>query len=191
MHPSAALVMGASAGGVGALLEVVASLPPDLPAVIAIVLHVGNRISILPELLAARGPLPARHAQDGEPLRAGLIYVAPPDAHLLLDADKARLSRGPRENHARPAIDPLFRTAALHWRDRAIGVVLSGAMDDGVAGLVAIKAAGGKAVVQDPVTAIDPSMPRSALAAVEVDHCLAPRDMGLALARMVKDLARA
>lgn len=182
-HPI--VVIGASAGGVQPLLELAASLPADLPAALAVVLHIGRQPSILPELLASRGALPARHARDGEPLQAGTIYVAPPDEHLLLEDGAVRLSRGPRENHARPAIDPLFRTAALHYRERAIGVLLSGALDDGAAGLAAIKQSGGRAIVQDPATAFDPSMPLSALASLDVDHCLAPQAIGPTLCRLV------
>src|SRR5687768_2900260 len=128
----------------------VAGLPPDINAVVGVVLHVGSRQSILPELLMRRGPWTAVHARDGQPLERGTLYVAPPDHHMLFGATAIRLSRGPRENHARPALDPLFRSAALEWRDRAVGVVLTGYLDDGTAGLAAIKACGGTTVVQDP-----------------------------------------
>lgn len=174
----AIVVVGASAGGVAPLLEMAATLPADFPAPVCIALHVGCQPSILPELLGRRGQLPARHASDGESLNAGVIYIAPPDHHLLLDARRLHLSRGPKENHARPAIDPLFRTAALHWRERAVGVVLSGALDDGAAGLAAIKASGGVAVVQDPASALEASMPRSAMAAAVVDFCVPPQQLG-------------
>jgi len=162
------IVIGASSGGVAALLQIAAALPKDLPAVVGVVLHAGNQPSILPDLLSARGPLPAVHPAHGQALRPGTVYVAPPDRHMLFTADAVRLSRGPRENHARPAIDPLFRSAALHWRERAVGVVLTGDLDDGSAGLRAIKECGGTAVVQDPADAVEASM----LASVEVDHCL-------------------
>lgn len=183
-HPYA-IVIGASSGGVSALLQLVAGLPDDLPAVVGVVLHVGAQPSILPDLLSARGKLPAVHPGHGQALRPGTIYVAPPDRHLLFTADAVRLSRGPRENHARPAIDPLFRSAALHWRERAVGVVLTGDLDDGSAGLRAIKDCGGTAVVQDPADAVEPSMPASALASVEVDHCLPLAGIAAALARIV------
>lgn len=183
-HPHA-IVIGASSGGVSALLQLAAGLPADLPAVVGVVLHVGTQPSILPDLLMARGPLPAVHAEHGQALRAGTIYVAPPDHHLLFTEDAVRLSRGPRENHARPAIDPLFRSAALHWRERAVGVVLTGDLDDGSAGLRAIKDCGGTAVVQDPADAVEASMPASALASVEVDHCFPLAEMAAALARIV------
>jgi two-component system, chemotaxis family, protein-glutamate methylesterase/glutaminase len=182
-HPKL-IVVGASAGGVAPLLELASSLPADLNAIVCVVLHVGSQRSILPQLLSKRSALPARHAVDGQVPVAGRIYVAPPDHHLLIGKNALRLSRGPRENHARPAIDPLFRTAALHWRERTIGVVLSGAMDDGTAGLAAIHSSGGCTVVQDPATAFDPAMPQSALANVRVDHCVAPDDMGPLLVRL-------
>lgn len=185
MTRPALVVAGASAGGVAPLLELAAALPPGLPAALCVTLHIGSQPSILPELLSTRSPLPARHALDGESLKPGFIYVAPPDRHLLVDDGALRLSHGPRENQARPAIDPLFRTAALHWRERVIGVVLSGGMDDGTAGLAAIKSAGGIALVQDPSTAVEPSMPRSALANVEVDHCLQPAAMGPMIAELL------
>jgi len=167
-----AIVIGASTGGVAALLELVSGLPKNLPAVVGVVLHVGAMPSILPQLLSARGVLPAQHPADGERLRPGRIYVAPPDRHMLFTADEVRLSRGPRENHARPAIDPLFRTTAMHWRERSIGVVLTGQLDDGTVGLKAIKDCGGAAVVQEPGDAVEPAMPASALANVAVDHCV-------------------
>jgi two-component system, chemotaxis family, protein-glutamate methylesterase/glutaminase len=167
-----AIVIGASAGGLAALLELAAAFPPELRAIVGVVLHVGARPSILPQLLAGRTALPVLHPQDGDPLRPGTIYVAPPDHHMLFTPEGVRLLRGPRENHARPAIDPLFRTTALHWREHAIGVVLSGQLDDGTAGLKAIKDCGGLAVVQDPADAIEPGMPSSALANVAVDHCV-------------------
>jgi two-component system, chemotaxis family, protein-glutamate methylesterase/glutaminase len=180
-----AVVIGASSGGVSALLDVAAGLPPDLNAIVGVVLHVGNQYSILPELLTRRGPWTALHPSDGEPLQPGTIYVAPPDYHLLFTDARARLSRGPRENHARPALDPLFRSAALGWRERCVRVVLTGDLDDGTAGLAAIKACGGTAIVQDPVTAFQPSMPASALASVNVDHCLPLPEIASTLARIV------
>lgn len=179
------VVIGASFGGVSALLDLMGALPPDFPAIVAVVLHTGPQHSILPELLSRRGPLPARHARDGEPPVPGTLYVAPPDFHLAVTSDALCLSRGPRENRARPAIDPLFRSAALGWRERAIGVVLTGELDDGTAGLEAIKACGGTAIVQDPSEATAPSMPASALAHVPVDFCVPVARMGPLLAQLV------
>lgn len=180
-----AILIGASSGGVPALLELAAQLPADINAVVGVVLHVGNQRSILPELLSARSRWRAMHPVDGEPLAPGAMYVAPPDHHLLFTADAVRLSRGPRENHARPAVDPLLRSAALHWSERAIGVVLTGELDDGAAGLAAIKACGGVAIVQDPATAFEPGMPASALANVAVHHCLPLAEIPSTLARLV------
>jgi two-component system chemotaxis response regulator CheB len=180
-----AIVIGASSGGVSALLDLVGAFPRGMNAVVGMVLHVGSQYSILPELLTRKGPWPAVHAQDGQDLQPGTIYVAPPDHHMMFTATSIRLTRGPRENHARPALDPLFRSAALEWRERAIGVVLTGDLDDGTAGLAAIKACGGTAIVQDPATAFQPSMPSSALANVAVDHCLPLGEIAPALERLV------
>jgi len=165
------IVIGASAGGVEALRVLVSRLPPDLAAPVAVVLHVGAQ-SILPQLLAAAGPLPARHGQNGEALRPGTIYVAPPGTHLLVHDGHLMLRRGARENLARPAIDPLFRSAACSFGAGTIGVVLTGALNDGSAGLVAIKRCGGTAIVQEPGEAPFPEMPLSALRHVAVDACL-------------------
>ncbi len=166
------VVVGASAGGVSALQTLAAGLPDDFPAPMLIVLHIGAHHSVLPELLSRAGPLPAAHARQGEPLEPGRLYIAPPDHHLLLLERSVQLTRGPKQHHARPAIDPLFRSAALSWGRDVIGVILTGMLDDGTTGLQAIKQAGGLAVVQDPDDAVAPSMPESALRHVEVDHCL-------------------
>ncbi|MBT2322324.1 chemotaxis protein CheB [Variovorax paradoxus] len=163
------IVIGASVGGVNAMLGLAAALPPDFPAPILFVQHIGAHPSRLPELVSAQGPNPAVAPQDGEVPAAGTIYIAPPDHHMLLEDGAIRLSRGPKEHHARPAIDPLFRSAALCCGRRAVGVILTGALDDGTAGLRAIKQCGGIAVVQDPQDAIEPSMPLSALACVDPD----------------------
>jgi two-component system, chemotaxis family, protein-glutamate methylesterase/glutaminase len=166
------IVVGASWGGVEALQRLVADLPADLQAPVLIVLHIGRYRSILPTLLRPRSPLQVMHATDGTPLKAGQILVAPPDHHMLVEAGRVRLSRGPKEHFSRPAIDPLFRSAALTHGPGAIGVVLTGRLDDGTAGLQAIKACGGIAIVQDPADALEPGMPMSALRHVEVDHCI-------------------
>lgn len=167
------IAIGASLGGVSALRKLAAGLPADLPAAVLVVLHVGNHRSILPALLAADSALPAAHAVDGEALAAGRLYVAPPDHHMLVLDDRVVLTRGPKEHHTRPAIDPLFRSVALAWGPAAIGVVLTGSLDDGTAGLQDIKRSGGIAVVQDPNEAHSRDMPDSALRHVEVDHCVA------------------
>jgi two-component system chemotaxis response regulator CheB len=143
--------------------------------------HIGSHPSILPSLLMREGPLPASHAADGERIEAGRIYVAPPDRHMLVDGDVIRLSRGPKEHHARPAIDPLFRSAAVSRGAQVIGVVLTGLLDDGTAGLQSIKSRGGTAVIQDPADAERPSMPASALRYVDVDHSVPLAAMGALL----------
>jgi two-component system, chemotaxis family, protein-glutamate methylesterase/glutaminase len=185
------IVIGASTGGVSALFELAAGLPAAINAVIGVVLHVGGNASLMPELLRARCALPAVHPADGDRLESGKIFVAPPDHHMLFTRDAVRLTRGPRENHARPAIDPLFRSVAIEWGPRAIGVVLTGALDDGTAGLAAIKECGGVAIVQDPLTAVDPSMPSNALANVAVDACLAIADIPAALIARVGKVSTA
>src|SRR4051812_41676067 len=145
------IVMGASAGGVQALSELLQDLPPDLPAAILIVVHTSpTSPGILPQILDRMGPIPVAHAQHEEPIEPGHAYVAPPDHHLLVKDGEIFLSRGPRENGFRPAVDPLFRTAARAYGPRVVGVVLSGGLDDGAEGLLYIKRAGGYAIVQDP-----------------------------------------
>lgn len=153
-------------------MKIAEQLPRDLPAIVCMVLHIPpDSQSLLPQLLARRGAFEARHPKDKEKAKAGTIYIAPPDMHLLVeDGGMLRTIRGPRENRHRPAIDPLFRSAALAFGPRTIGVVLTGSLDDGTAGLLAVKQQGGIAIVQDPKDALYPSMPASAIANVEVDH---------------------
>lgn len=186
----ALIVIGASAGGMEALSTIFSALPADFPAAILVVTHVGARKSLLPELLAKTSALPVRHAQDREPIRPGRILLAPPDQHMLvaITAGQAtvELTRGPRENHTRPAIDPLFRSAAAALGSQVVGVILSGYLDDGTAGLQAIKACGGTVLVQDPDDAQAPSMPQSALRNVAVDQCLPVAAMAPALLALVK-----
>jgi two-component system, chemotaxis family, protein-glutamate methylesterase/glutaminase len=179
------IVMGASSGGIESLMEIASGLPSDLPAAIFVVLHVSPRgTTKFPEILTRAGHIPASHALDKEPIRPGRIYVAPPDFHLLLRNGTIRLVRGPKENNARPAIDATFRTAARTYGPRVVGVVLSGALDDGTAGLAAIKERGGIALVQDPGDALFPDMPRNAMEAVKIDYCLPTREIASLLARL-------
>lgn len=165
------VVIGTSSGGLEALTTLVRSMPADFPAPIAVVMHLAaDSPGILPDLLTREGRLVARHPSNGERLQPGHIYVAPPDHHLLIEPGRACLSKGPRENRFRPAIDPLFRSAAQVYGPGAIGVVLTGSLGDGTAGLSAIKKLGGVAIVQDPAEALYPSMPQSALRYVSIDY---------------------
>lgn len=161
----AIVVIGASAGGIQALTQLVRQLPADLPAALFIVQHLyAEMLSTLPELLANASPWPAFHPRDGQTIQLGQIYVAPPNYHLLLRMPGLiSLSQGPRENLHRPAIDPLFRTAARTYGARVVGVLLTGSKEDGAAGLWAVKMRGGLALVQDPADAQFPEMPQSAL----------------------------
>ncbi|MDQ3997065.1 MAG: chemotaxis protein CheB, partial [Gemmatimonadota bacterium] len=145
------VVVGASAGGIEALRELVAHLPADYPGAIFVVVHIPTDApSMLPRILTRAGPLPAVHASDGDAIEGGRIYVAPPNHHLLLKPDAMWVGYGPKENGHRPAVDPLFRSAARAYGPRVVGVVLSGTLSDGSHGLRAVKAGGGTAVVQDP-----------------------------------------
>ena len=171
-HNQTVVVIGTSAGGVEALIQLVGALPADLPAPVFIVLHIGSHKSDLPWLLDRLGGLPAIHASDGEHFVPGRIYVAPPDHHMVIEDDHISLTKGPRENWARPAIDPLFRSAAAVYGADTIGIILTGGLNDGTAGLYEVAGAGGVTIVQDPAEATNPSMPQSALDHVAVDHCL-------------------
>ena len=179
------VVIGASSGGVTALSSLAAGLTTPLPAPILIVLHVGALPSELPALLSAAGVTPAKHGQDGEAICPGQIYVAPPDRHMIVVDGHIRLTRGPKENWARPAIDPLFRSAAEAFGPAVIGVILTGNLNDGSAGLYEIKRRGGITIVQDPEHAAHPDMPMSAAAQVDVDYCLPLAEIPSLLARLV------
>jgi two-component system, chemotaxis family, protein-glutamate methylesterase/glutaminase len=180
------VVVGASAGGIDALQALVADLPAEFPAAMLVVLHVSaSSTSVLPQILARSGALPATFPSDGDELRRGQIYVAPGDHHMLVHDGRIRLTQGPRENGHRPAVDPLFRSAARAAAHRCIGVVLSGMLDDGAAGLRFIKAHGGTAVVQDPDDAQFPSMPRSAIALTSVDRVAPSAELGAVLCALV------
>ena len=181
------IVVGASAGGVEAITDLARQLPADLPAAVLVTLHFpSSGTSVLPRILRRAGRLPAEHARNGEPIVCGRIYIAPPDFHLLAMRGRIHVVRGPRENGYRPAIDPMFRSAAAAFGPRVIGVVLTGNLDDGTSGLLVVKRRGGIAVVQDPDEAPFPSMPQSAIDHVDVDHVTPIREMG----RLLEKLAR-
>ena len=165
------VVIGASAGGISALLHIAGNLPADLAAAILIVVHTGaDSPGILHQLLSRAGPVPASVAVDAKAIQPGNIYIAPPDYHLLIKDRRLRVARGPKENGFRPAVDPLFRTAARNFGKRVVGIVLSGGLDDGTDGLRIIKEYGGIAIAQNPEEAEFPSMPASAIRNVAVDH---------------------
>jgi two-component system chemotaxis response regulator CheB len=181
------IVIGASVGGVQALSYLVRNLPKDLQAAVFVTVHVWQGgTSHLPEILAHAGNLPAHHARDGEQIEHGTIYVAPQDFHLLVREGVLELSRGPRENRHRPAIDPMFRSAARAYGARVAGVILTGALNDGTAGLMAIRAAGGVAIVQDPADAFEAAMPRSAQNIAGADYIVPLRDMAALLLDLVR-----
>jgi two-component system, chemotaxis family, protein-glutamate methylesterase/glutaminase len=172
------IVVGASAGGVEALQRLVSRLPADFRGSLFVTVHFpGHGTSTLPRILSRAGPLSAVHPANDEAILPGRVYVAPPDFHLLFARNHIRLARGPRENRNRPAVDPMFRSAAIEYGPRVIGVVLTGNLDDGTAGLRAIKRYGGLGVVQDPADALFPSMPLSALDHVKVDRVATLTDL--------------
>jgi two-component system chemotaxis response regulator CheB len=182
------VVVGASAGGVEALGALAQQLHPELPAAILVVLHISaTGHSVLPDILARSGSMPAAAGRDGDPIRRGQMYVAPNDFHMLIHDGSIALSHGPRENGHRPAIDPLFRSAARLYRDRVIGVVLSGMLDDGAAGLRFIKESGGAAVVQDPQDALYTAMPLAAMDATEVDAVVPVSRIGETLESLIDE----
>jgi two-component system, chemotaxis family, protein-glutamate methylesterase/glutaminase len=179
------IVLGASAGGVESLREVVNGLPETLSAAVFVVLHIPPyQESSLPEILNFTGSLLASHPKDGAKIKAGHIYVAPPDHHLLIESGRIAITKGPKENRFRPSIDALFRSAAYNYGAKVIGVVLSGALDDGTSGLWTIKRLGGVAIVQQPNDARFESMPLSAIKQVEIDYTLPARKIGPLVARL-------
>jgi two-component system, chemotaxis family, protein-glutamate methylesterase/glutaminase len=181
------VAIGTSAGGVEALLFLVRHLPVDLPASILVTIHLSSQHrSALDEILSRAGPLKATFAAEGDVLRKGQIYIAPPSRHLLVEGERLALGRGPRENNARPAVDPMMRSTALCCGSRTIGVILTGALGDGASGLWAVSQAGGMTVVQDPRDAAFPGMPRSALERLAPDHVTHLADMP----RLLQDLVR-
>jgi two-component system chemotaxis response regulator CheB len=181
------VVIGASAGGLHALVELIRLLPTDLRASLVIVQHMSPQstaAALLGHLVALR-TFPCKVAEDGDRLALGRIYIGPADFHLLVKDDRLLVTKGARENRFRPGIDPLFRSAAVSRGARAIGVVLTGMLDDGVAGLIAIKRCGGVTIAQDPSEATYPDMPRNAVEQAHVDHCVALAPMAALLTRLV------
>lgn len=165
------IVIGGSAGALEAVQVLTRTLPKDFDAAMLVVLHTSNHAgSLLPQIVSRAGKIPAIHPVDDTPIEKGRIYIAPPDYHMIVDAGRIRVLQGPKENLHRPAIDPLFRSAAAFYGPRVIGVVLSGVLDDGTSGLMVIRSAGGEAVVQDPREALFAAMPRHALEQVPDAH---------------------
>ena len=182
------IVIGASAGGFDALKKLVKDLPEDFPASIFVVWHIAADVTgVLPQVLNLAGKIRAAHGVDGEPIEPNRIYVAPPDFHLLVERGRVRVKKGPKDNRFRPAVDPLFRSAAYAYNDEVVGVVLSGALDDGTSGLWMIKHRGGTAVVQDPLDAEIASMPENALREVAVDYTVPISGMAALLVRLTTE----
>ncbi|MFB0487992.1 two-component system chemotaxis response regulator CheB [Methylobacterium sp. OAE515] len=184
------IVIGGSSGATLPLKTILGTLPKDLPAAVFVVVHIPARsLGLLATVTAAAAHMPVHPAADGMAVTPGNIYLGVPDYHLILADGRIRLGRGPRENMARPSIDPLFRSAGVSYGPRVIGVLLSGLLNDGTAGLDAIKRCGGLALVQDPADAIADEMPRSALSTLEVDLTLSATRIGDVLADLVRDPA--
>ena len=187
--PREVFVVGASAGGVPVLMSLLGRVPADLPAAIAIVLHRSPYVeSQLPLVLGRRARLPVLEPEDAQPVEHGAVYVACRDQHLLVADGVLRLSRGPREHMTRPAINPLFRSAAAAYGPRVVGMLLSGMGVDGVSGLLAIKAAGGLSLVQRPEEAPFPRMPRTAIAEDDVDAALTTEELADAVPLLARGL---
>jgi two-component system, chemotaxis family, protein-glutamate methylesterase/glutaminase len=184
------IVIGGSSGATNPLKAILGRIPEDLPAAVFVVLHIPARsIGILATVASAAGKLPVRQAEDRMAIERGHVYIAAPDRHLIIADGEIRLGRGLRENMARPAIDPLFRSAAISYGPRVIGVVLSGLLSDGAAGLNAIKRCGGMALVQDPDDSAADEMPRRALEATTVDLCVPGAKLGDVLADLTREAA--
>jgi two-component system chemotaxis response regulator CheB len=184
------VVIAASRGSFRVLKSLVAGLKPEFSATVCIVLHIGRHDSVLPDLLSSWGALPARHPADGEVISPSTVYVAPPDRHMVLEEGRLWLTEAAAENFARPAADPLFRSAALEYGQRVVGVVLSGDLDDGAAGLASVRAHGGYCIVQNPNDAEAPSMPRAALDATGADALATERTLPQCITAAVEGAAR-
>jgi two-component system chemotaxis response regulator CheB len=179
------IVIGASAGGIEAIRKIVSALPGDFSGSVFVVVHTApNAPGVLDVIFGSAGPLPAVLAENDDRILPGRVYVARPDHHLIIEPGRVRLTRGPKENRFRPAVDPLFRSAAQTYGPRVVGVILSGGLDDGTSGLWAVKQLGGTAIVQDPEEAAAPSMPQSAIRHVRVDHVVRVRQIAPLLCRL-------
>jgi two-component system, chemotaxis family, protein-glutamate methylesterase/glutaminase len=186
--PKKIVLLGGSAGAIEATSTILRAIPPDIPAAFFVVVHLNPTVpSLLAGILARRIQLRVADAFDNTVIEAGTVYVAPPDRHLTIFEDRVRLGRGPRENGFRPAVDPLFRSAAASIGEGVIGVVLTGNLDDGTTGLIAIKQAGGIAIVQDPAEALYPSMPASAIQEATVDYVLPINAIGDRIVALVNE----
>lgn len=186
--PKDIIVVGTSAGGVEALRTLVCGLPENFSASVFVVMHAAaSSPGLLALILQRAGELPAVTVRNKQAIRPGVIYVAAPDYHLIVEEGFVDASHGPKENGFRPAVDPLFRSAAYSYGSRVAGVVLTGGLDDGTAGLWAVKQLGGTAIVQDPAEAMVDSMPRSALKHVRVDHCIPVTEMPSLLVRLASE----
>jgi two-component system, chemotaxis family, protein-glutamate methylesterase/glutaminase len=184
------IVVGASAGGITALVELLRSIPDNFKATIFVVLHLPpSSPSALPAILTRAGVLKAQHPVDGERVKAGMIYVATPDHHMLLEDNRVLVKKGPKENNFRPSIDALFRSAAYEYGPRVIGIVLSGLLNDGTSGLWTVKRLGGTTIIQDPTDADFPSMPLNVLNYVKVDHAISASAIGPLLQKLTKERA--
>ncbi|MDO7884893.1 chemotaxis protein CheB [Hymenobacter sp. CA2-7] len=185
--PPHLIVIGTSAGGMPALTRLVAQLPATLPAAVLVVQHLSPDSTGEPLVarLASHTALRCQLATPGAAIEAGYLYLAPPDYHLLVKGHHLLVTKGPRENSFRPAADALFRSAAVEFDSHVVGVVLTGMLHDGTAGLDFVKRCGGTTVVQSPADAEFPSMPESALRHVAIDHVVPIDEMGALLLRLV------
>jgi two-component system, chemotaxis family, protein-glutamate methylesterase/glutaminase len=186
--PKFVIVIGTSAGGIRALEELIVQLTPDMDAAFFIVLHLSRKGvgDILFHRLRQRSPLPLKVGENKAPIERGVIYIAPPDEHMLLTKEHLVIGKGAHENRWRPSINNLFRSAAATYNSRVIGIILTGLLDDGTAGMAAIKRCGGISIVQDPNEADHPDMPLSVLESVEVDHSESLSKMGVLLSEIIK-----
>jgi two-component system, chemotaxis family, protein-glutamate methylesterase/glutaminase len=182
------IVVGASAGGSEALSKLCSTLPSDFKAAVFVVWHLGKMSEgYLPKILEKNSNLPVKNAEDDEEFKNGNIYIAPPDRHLIIQETKIRTTKGPKENRFRPSVDPLFRSAAYYFTNRVIGIILSGTLNDGTAGLWAIKDNGGISIVQNPLEAQFSGMPEDAIKNVEVDFVLPVNEIGRLLPELIKE----